>query len=80
MFNHVLMKLSNNVRSQQAGDSMLETHKFLVKRFAGLKDRIKDNKILLESGEPGLEIFKDTFEILYASLVPEQNHKIYNSN
>lgn len=47
----------------------LETHKFLVKRFVGLKDRIENNTITLEPGEPGLEIFKNTFKILYASVV-----------
>ncbi|KAF8596260.1 hypothetical protein BDV93DRAFT_563547 [Ceratobasidium sp. AG-I] len=47
----------------------LETHRFLVKRFASLKDRIKNETITLEPGEPGLEIFKNAFKILYASVV-----------
>ncbi|KAF8593196.1 hypothetical protein BDV93DRAFT_588022 [Ceratobasidium sp. AG-I] len=47
----------------------LETHKFLIKRFAGLKPRINNDTITLEFGEPGLETFRDALKILYASVI-----------
>lgn len=51
----------------KAGDITLETHKFLIKKFAGLKDRIRTDIITLVPGEPGAEDFRNTFKVLYAS-------------
>ncbi|KAF8592913.1 hypothetical protein BDV93DRAFT_567176 [Ceratobasidium sp. AG-I] len=50
-----------------ADGAKLETHRFLVKRFTGLKDRIKNDTITLDSGEPGVDAFKSAFKIIYAS-------------
>ncbi|KAF8596259.1 hypothetical protein BDV93DRAFT_611010 [Ceratobasidium sp. AG-I] len=47
----------------------LETHKFLIKKFGGLTDRIQNDAIILESGEPGLEAFRNSLKILYASVI-----------
>ncbi|KAF8599376.1 hypothetical protein BDV93DRAFT_546945 [Ceratobasidium sp. AG-I] len=47
----------------------LETHKFLIKRFANLKGRIKNGAVTLEAGGPEAEDFSNTFNILYASVI-----------
>ncbi|KAF8599379.1 hypothetical protein BDV93DRAFT_560462 [Ceratobasidium sp. AG-I] len=51
------------------GGTTLETHKFLIKRFAGFRDRIRSNIMTLNTGEPGAEEFRRAFKILYASAV-----------
>ncbi|KAF8593183.1 hypothetical protein BDV93DRAFT_529979 [Ceratobasidium sp. AG-I] len=47
----------------------LETHKYIIKRFSRLKNRIQNNAIALRSDEPVAEDFRNTFKILYASIV-----------
>ncbi|KAF8596249.1 hypothetical protein BDV93DRAFT_611003 [Ceratobasidium sp. AG-I] len=47
----------------------LEAHKFIIKRFSGLKSRIQNNNMELESDRIESEDFRNTFKILYASVV-----------
>ncbi|KAF8593181.1 hypothetical protein BDV93DRAFT_529977, partial [Ceratobasidium sp. AG-I] len=47
----------------------LEAHKFIIKRFSGLKSRIRNNSITLESDRTEVEDFRNAFKILYASIV-----------
>ncbi|KAF8599372.1 hypothetical protein BDV93DRAFT_511764 [Ceratobasidium sp. AG-I] len=46
---------------------VVRAHKVLVKRFTGLKTRIKNGSIILKHREPEEETFSNTFKILYAS-------------
>lgn len=60
----------------------LEAHKYLIKRFSRLKDRILSDTISLEPDEPGVEDFQNTFRILYASVIEGPfnfDHKILAS-
>ncbi|KAF8596248.1 hypothetical protein BDV93DRAFT_528186 [Ceratobasidium sp. AG-I] len=50
-------------------DTTLETHKYIIKRFSRLKNRIENNVITLRSDEPVAEDFRNMFRILYASVV-----------
>ncbi|KAF8596241.1 hypothetical protein BDV93DRAFT_528178 [Ceratobasidium sp. AG-I] len=47
----------------------LETHKYIIKRFSRLKNRIQNNTITFGSEEPRAQDFRNMFKILYASVV-----------
>ncbi|KAF8596255.1 hypothetical protein BDV93DRAFT_611007 [Ceratobasidium sp. AG-I] len=66
---NALFDLGDGDLSLTTNGTTLETHKFLIKRFAGLKGRIRNDTITMESGEPGLEVFQDALNILYASVI-----------
>ncbi|KAF8599384.1 hypothetical protein BDV93DRAFT_546949 [Ceratobasidium sp. AG-I] len=68
-FTNALFNLGDGDLNIIVNGKTLETHKFLIKRFANLKDRILNGLVTLESGEPEVEDFSNTFKILYASVI-----------
>ncbi|KAF8596251.1 hypothetical protein BDV93DRAFT_514308 [Ceratobasidium sp. AG-I] len=50
---------------------VLATYKYLLKRFTGLKGRIVDRILVLGPEDHGIEEFRNTFKILYASVIEE---------
>lgn len=64
--------------SRQAGNALLATHKYLLRRFRKLRDRVNDGLVMLGPEDPSIEDFRNTFKILYTSSVafiqPHSNH------
>ncbi|KAF8599378.1 hypothetical protein BDV93DRAFT_609335 [Ceratobasidium sp. AG-I] len=56
-----------------AGDTLVATHKYLLKRFRMLEGRIKDGVLVLGREDPGIEDFRNTLKILYASVIEERS-------
>lgn len=45
----------------------MATHKYLLKRFRKLGDRISEDIVVLGEEDPSVEDFKNTLKILYSS-------------
>ncbi|KAF8599381.1 hypothetical protein BDV93DRAFT_609337 [Ceratobasidium sp. AG-I] len=54
-----------------AGNTLVATHKYLLKRFKKLGDRISEGVLVLGSEDPSIEDFRNTLKILYASVIEE---------
>ncbi|KAF8599369.1 hypothetical protein BDV93DRAFT_526161 [Ceratobasidium sp. AG-I] len=56
-----------------SGDTLVATHRYLLKRFKNLRDRISDGTLVLGSEDPCIEDFRNTLRILYASVIEERS-------
>ncbi|KAF8599375.1 hypothetical protein BDV93DRAFT_526164 [Ceratobasidium sp. AG-I] len=56
-----------------AGNTLVATHKYLLKRFRKLGGRISNGVLVLGSEDPGIEDFRNTLKILYTSVIEEHS-------
>ncbi|KAF8594460.1 hypothetical protein BDV93DRAFT_611864 [Ceratobasidium sp. AG-I] len=54
-----------------AGNTLMATHKYLLKRFRKLRDRMYDDILVLGLEDHSAEDFRNTLRILYASVIEE---------
>lgn len=57
-----------------AGNTLVATHKYLLKRFKKLGERMKDNVLVLGPEDHDIMDFRDTLGILYTSVVDESSN------
>lgn len=54
-----------------AKNTLLATHRYLLKRFSRLKDRVADRVLVLTPEDHDMDDFRNTFKILYTSVIEE---------